>query len=251
MAVRFAAQALRVSFRSRAGNRNAGFNISYLTSGCFNDCAGGGTCADGLCACPPGRAGARRAAQPRRARAAARLLSMGFACHRSLRSPGADCSIALAPLLTLPVGGPGGAPAPVAALAQSASGTLPPGGVAYWAITVPDASGQPAFGGAAAPPPSLLLELTLPQQRAAGGAGGAGGGGAAPLLLLLNATSPASLASAYVAAADGTCDAALGCHWAVEALPAPDAPPRVTLSGRCDTAPAARNRIATHAQRSP
>jgi hypothetical protein len=58
MAVRFAASSLRVTFLSRPGNRNAGFNITYLADGtCFRAC-GGAACVEGLCQCPPGRAGA-------------------------------------------------------------------------------------------------------------------------------------------------------------------------------------------------
>ncbi len=132
----------------------------------------------------------------------------------------------VAPLLALP---PPGAPSPVAGLAQTAAGSLAPGEITYYSITVPASAGLPAFGGAAAPPPSLLVELTLP----AGAAGsGAEGTSAAPLLLLLNATSPATLASAYLSDAHGICDAALGCHWAVDAAPADAAPPRVTMAGR-------------------
>ena len=61
MAVRFAASSLRVVFRSRGGNRNAGFNITYLADGgCFNDCgaAGKDACKDGLCDCPADSQGA-------------------------------------------------------------------------------------------------------------------------------------------------------------------------------------------------
>jgi hypothetical protein len=61
MAVRFATSALRVSFVSAAGNRDAGFMLTFTASGgggCYRDCSGGGTCVQGLCACDAGRAGA-------------------------------------------------------------------------------------------------------------------------------------------------------------------------------------------------
>lgn len=61
MAVRFEASSLRISFRSRGGNRNAGFNITYLADGgCFNGCgsAGKDACKDGLCDCPADSQGA-------------------------------------------------------------------------------------------------------------------------------------------------------------------------------------------------
>jgi hypothetical protein len=134
--------------------------------------------------------------------------------------------VVVAPLLALP---PPGAPSPVSGLAQTAAGTLASGEITYYSITVPASAGLPAFGGAAAPPPSLLLELTLP----AGAAGsGAEGTSAAPLLLLLNATSPSTLSSTYLSDANGICDAALGCHWAVDAAPADAALRRVTMAGR-------------------
>jgi len=130
MAVAFAASSLRVTFRSRAGNRNAGFNISYLADGgCFNDCgpAGAGACANGLCACPAD-------------------------------AQGADCSVPVPPLVPLPVD----AAAPGRGAARQASGTLQPGQVAFFAVDVPAAE-------AGATPPGLLLELTLPEAAAAGG----------------------------------------------------------------------------------
>ena len=131
MAVSFAASSLRVTFRSRTGNRNAGFNISYIADGgCFNDCgsAGVSACANGLCQCPPD-------------------------------SQGADCSVPLPPLVPLPVDDV----APGRGAARQASGTLQPGQVAFFALDMP------AAAEAGAPPPGLLLELTLPDAAAAGG----------------------------------------------------------------------------------
>ena len=130
MAVSFGASSLCVTFRSRAGNRNAGFNISYLADGsCFNDCghAGAAACSNGLCSCPA-------------------------------ESQGADCSVPVPALVPLPVDDV----APGRGAARQASGTLQPGQVAFFAIDVPAAE-------AGAPLPGLLLELTLPDAAAAGG----------------------------------------------------------------------------------
>ena len=130
MAVAFSVSSLRVTFRSRAGNRNAGFNISYLADGsCFNDCgpAGAGACRNGLCACPP-------------------------------EAQGADCSVPVPALVPLPVDDA----APGRGAARQASGTLQPGQVAFFAVDVP----APEAGANA---PGLLLELTLPDAGAAGG----------------------------------------------------------------------------------
>jgi len=165
-ALRLDAAALRVSFLARPGNRNLGFNVSWSADAgapCPSSCSSLGTCSQGLCACTPGHAGA-------------------------------DCSIALQPLLSQSGAFNG------TAVAETLSGSLQPGEVQYFEVLVPaSVAGLP--GGA-----SLLLEMTwnLP-------AGADGSASPAPLLMMQNASAMRSHAS-YNSSADGSCGST-GCAW--------------------------------------
>ena len=169
MSVTFATSSLRVSLRVQPGNRQLGFNATYDTTGACAPlgCTSGGACVSGQCVCPPGLAGA-------------------------------DCSLALQPIVVPDISG----------TSVNVSGTTAPGAVTLFEITVPPPDANATLvldmtwqgDDDAKPPAPMLLLLQAPATQS--------GGDAAPLV--------------YISNDDGTCPDASsgGCHWA---LPPADA----------------------------